>query len=74
VLKELEVHRHEQYVSGFGIALIHDALGDKEAALAALRRAHQDHAVEFGLMDQYPPFKTIAREPIFQSVMRQVGR
>jgi hypothetical protein len=26
------------------------------------------------LMDQYPPFKTIAREPIFQSVMRQVGR
>ena len=27
VLKELEAHRREQYVSSFGIALIHDSLG-----------------------------------------------
>lgn len=73
VLKELEAHRRDQYVSSFGIALIHDALGEKEPALAALQRAHQDHAVEFGLQ-HYPPFKTIASEPRFQAVMRQVGR
>jgi len=73
VLKELEAHRREQYVSSFGIALIHDALGEKEPALAALRRAHQDHAVEFGMIDQHPPFKTIASEPGFQAVMREVG-
>ncbi|HXG70929.1 MAG TPA: tetratricopeptide repeat protein, partial [Gemmatimonadaceae bacterium] len=73
VLKELEAHRREQYVSSFGIALIHDALGEKEPALAALRRAHQDHAVEFAFMAQYPRFKAIASEPGFEAVMRQVG-
>lgn len=73
VLTELEMHRREQYVSSFGVALIHDALGEKELAVAALRRAHQDHAVEFGLIDQYPPFRAIASEPGFQAVMRQVG-
>ena len=73
VLKELEAHRREQYVSSFGVALIHDALGEKEPALAALRIAYEDHAVEFGLFEQYPPFKAIASEPGFQAVMRQVG-
>jgi tetratricopeptide (TPR) repeat protein len=73
VLLELEVHRREHYVSWFGTALIHDALGEKELALAALHRAYQDHAVEFAL-DHYPPFRAIAAEPEFQTVMRRVGR
>ena len=72
VLKELEAHRRVHYVSWFGTALIQDALGEKEPALAALRRAHQDHAVEFGL-PSYPPFQTIAADPRFQAVTRQVG-
>jgi TolB-like protein/Tfp pilus assembly protein PilF len=74
VLTELETHRREHYVSWFGTALILDALGEKEPALAALQRACQDHAVEFGMMDQYPPFKAIAAETGFAAVMRQVGR
>ena len=74
VLKELEAHRREQYVSFFGVALIHDALEEKEPALAALRRAYEDRAVEFGLIDQYPVFKTIASELAYQTVMRQIGR
>ncbi len=71
VLKELEAHRREQYVSWFGTALIHDALGEKAPALAALQRAFEDRAVE--LHDQHAPFKTIASEPAFQAVIRQVG-
>jgi TolB-like protein/DNA-binding winged helix-turn-helix (wHTH) protein/Tfp pilus assembly protein PilF len=73
VLKELEAHRREQYVSSFGIALIHDALGEKAPALAALGRACDDHAVEFGMIEQYPPFRAIASEPEFHAVIRQVG-
>jgi tetratricopeptide (TPR) repeat protein len=73
VLNELESHRREGYVSWFGVALIHDALGEKEQAIAALQRAYEDHAVEFAQMAQYPPFKAIAAEPAFQTVMRQVG-
>ena len=73
VLKELDAHRRDQYVSGYGIALIHDALGEKEPAVAALQRAYEDHAVEFAQVAQYPPFKAIATEPAFQKVMQQVG-
>lgn len=73
VLKELESHRREQYVSWFGIALIHDALGEKERALAALQRAFEDRAVEFAQMAQYPPFKTMASDPQYQAVTLHVG-
>jgi TolB-like protein/DNA-binding winged helix-turn-helix (wHTH) protein/Flp pilus assembly protein TadD len=73
ILKELESRARQQYVSSFGIAQIHDALGEKEPALAALERAYQDRAVEFSQMAQYPPFKTIASEPRFQATMRLVG-
>jgi TolB-like protein/DNA-binding winged helix-turn-helix (wHTH) protein/Tfp pilus assembly protein PilF len=73
VLTELEGHRKDQYVSWFGIALIHDALGEKLAAVAALQRACDDHAVEFAMKAQYPPFKAIASEPGFEAVMRKVG-
>ena len=73
VLKELEAHRRDQYVSSFGVGLIHDALGDKEAALVALGRAYQDRAVEFGMLDQYPPFTATASDPRFQALMRRVA-
>jgi len=73
VLKELEAHRQDQYVSWYGIALIHDALGEKAQALAAVQRAFEDRAVEFALHDQYAPFKTIASDPAFQAVIRKVG-
>jgi TolB-like protein/Flp pilus assembly protein TadD len=72
ILKELESHRRDQYVSSFGFAMIHDALGEKAPALAALEHAFDDRAVEFAQMAQYPPFKAIASEPRFQAVMRQV--
>jgi TolB-like protein/DNA-binding winged helix-turn-helix (wHTH) protein/tetratricopeptide (TPR) repeat protein len=73
ILNQLESRRRQQYVSWFGTALIHDALGEKEPALAALERAHEDRAVEFSQMDQYPPFKTIASEHRYQVIMQQIG-
>ena len=53
--------------------LIHDVLGEKEAALAAFERAYQDRAVEFAQMTPYPPFRTIASEPRFDALMREIG-
>jgi DNA-binding winged helix-turn-helix (wHTH) protein/Flp pilus assembly protein TadD len=73
ILKALEARARQQYVSGFGIALIYDALGEKEPALAAFERAYQDRAVEFAQMTQYPPFKTIASDPRFQARLREIG-
>jgi TolB-like protein/DNA-binding winged helix-turn-helix (wHTH) protein len=75
VLKELDAHRKDQYVSWYGIALIHDALGEKAPALAAFQRAFEDRAVEFGLHDHFSAeFRTIASDPAYQAVVRQVGR
>jgi tetratricopeptide (TPR) repeat protein len=73
VLKELESHRRDQYVSSFGFAMIHDALGEKEPAFAALQHAFEDRAVEFAQMADYPPFRAIASEPRFQAVVRNVN-
>ena len=47
-------------------------LGEKAAALTALERAFQEHAVEFVLL-QYPPFRTLASEPRYQELMQRYG-
>ena len=73
ILDSLESRRREHYVSSFGIALIHDALGEKQPAVAALERAYEDRAVELAQLMQYPSFKTIASEASFQAMMRQIG-
>jgi tetratricopeptide (TPR) repeat protein len=75
ILRELESLAAQQYASAFGRALIYDALGQKEAALGALERAYDDHAVEFTQVAYAPvKFKTIAQEPRYQAIMRHVGR
>jgi tetratricopeptide (TPR) repeat protein len=72
VLARLEEQRRRQYVSSFGIALIYDALGEKEPALLALERAFQDRAVEFSQMNEYPRFTTIVSDPRYAAVMSRV--
>ena len=72
-LNELGRWPRSECVSAFGLALIHDALGEKEAALAALERAYQDRAVEFVQTERYPPFKTVASDARFQARMRAIG-
>jgi TolB-like protein/DNA-binding winged helix-turn-helix (wHTH) protein len=73
VLQELEARAQREYISSFGIALIYDALGDKERALAAFERALQDRAVELEQMKQYPLFKTIASDSRFQAAVSTIG-
>lgn len=74
VLDDLESLSRRQYVSSFGFALIHDALGENELALAALERAYDDRALEFSEMSQlYPPFKSIASDHRFQELKRRIG-
>lgn len=58
----------------FWIAQPGDATFGEGPALAAVQRAFEDRAVEFGLMIQYPAFKAIATEPAFLSIIGTVGR
>jgi tetratricopeptide (TPR) repeat protein len=73
ILNQLESRAQHQYVSSFGMALIHDALGEREPALAALERAYEDRAVEFAQMSRYPAFKSVATDPRYEAVMRRIG-
>jgi TolB-like protein/DNA-binding winged helix-turn-helix (wHTH) protein/Flp pilus assembly protein TadD len=73
-LKALEVRARQQYVSSFGLALIHDALGEKEPAVSALQRAYEEHAVEFAQLRQYPAFRSIRGDPRYEAVMRGFQR
>jgi tetratricopeptide (TPR) repeat protein len=73
ILSELDSRARHEYVSAYGKALILDALGDKEAALAALARAYDDRAMEFAQATQYPPFRTIARDPRYEAIVQRVG-
>ena len=70
LLQELVALGEHQYISSFGLALIHDALGDRAAALAALERASSECAVEFTQLDLYPPFQTLASDPRYQQLMQ----
>lgn len=72
IVIELDERRRREYISWYGTALIYDALRDKKGALAALERAYEDHAVEFGQFPQYPAFKTIAREPRYEAIMMKI--
>ena len=74
ILDDLEARATKQYVSSFGIAVIHDALGDKERAMAALEQAYQDHAVEFSQLGQYPPFRSLSGTPRYEEIMKIVSR
>jgi tetratricopeptide (TPR) repeat protein len=73
ILTELDQQAQREYVSAYGTAMILDALGEKDAALAALNRAYEDRAMEFAQAAQYPPFKTIAHDPRYEEIMRRVG-
>jgi TolB-like protein/Flp pilus assembly protein TadD len=73
ILAELEARAHTQYVSSFGLAMIHDALGEKQAALTAIERAYEDHAVELAALGAYPPFETLKGDPRFDAIVRAVS-
>ncbi len=72
-LDDLQERGRTQYVSSFGIGLIHDALGERDAALAALERAYDEHALEFSQWKLYPAFQAVQAEPRYQVVLRHVA-
>jgi len=73
ILQDLRDRARRQYVSSYGLAAIYDALGDRDAAAAALERAYQDHALEFVQSKHYPVFARADVDPRYQQVLRRVG-
>ncbi len=72
ILQDLRERSRRQYVSSYGLAAIHDALGDRDAAAAALERAYEDHALEFMQWKQYPVFARADVDPRYEKVLQRV--
>jgi DNA-binding winged helix-turn-helix (wHTH) protein/tetratricopeptide (TPR) repeat protein len=72
ILQDLRDRSRRQYVSSYGLAAVYAALGERDAAAAALERAYQDHALEFMQWKQYPVFAADHLDPRYETVLRRV--
>jgi TolB-like protein/Tfp pilus assembly protein PilF len=73
VLNELEEIATERYVSPFELALVYLALGRMDEGFERLAKAHQDHCYELVPIKVDPRFDSIAKDPRFVALTRQMG-
>jgi TolB-like protein/Tfp pilus assembly protein PilF len=72
ILSRLEERARDHFVTGWSLAVISLALGDKEGALAALDLALQQHAPEIVLIKYDPLFDDLRGDPHFEALVRKV--
>jgi TolB-like protein/DNA-binding winged helix-turn-helix (wHTH) protein/Flp pilus assembly protein TadD len=72
ILRNLQALSQQQYVSSYGIALIHLGLGEKEA-LNWLEKAYEAHAYELAELAWDPRLNPLRSNPRFQDLTQRVG-
>jgi len=73
ILHDLITLSQQQYISPYGIALIHVGLRENEDALRWLARAEQAHAFEIAEVASDPRLEPLRSNPRFQDLRRRVG-
>ncbi len=73
ILDQLQDVAKERYVSPYGVAHIHAALGSKEEALHWLEDGYQGHAVHMMCLKTDPRLDDLRPDPRFQDLMRQMN-
>jgi len=68
----LEALGREGIGVGYYIAQIHETLGDRESALAALESGLSDHSQQIGWINLEPAFNGMREEPRFKAVVAQL--
>ncbi len=58
---------------GYDLALLHVALGERDAALDALERALEPPSITLGYLNSEPGFASLRDEPRFRSFSRRIG-
>jgi serine/threonine-protein kinase len=72
ILARLEEQARTKFVSGYSIAMIRLALGDKDGAIAALETAAEQHASEILLLQSDPLFNDLRGDTRFEALIRQI--
>jgi TolB-like protein len=73
ILEELERLRSRQYVSAYGIALIHSALGETDASFEWLRTAATERDSWLTYVEVEPRLDALRSDPRFSEVRRHAG-
>jgi hypothetical protein len=73
VLADLQALSDRQYVPSSAVAMIHTALGDRQAALDRLDRAFDEHDFSLAQVAIAPWFKELRDEPRFQALIAKIG-
>jgi TolB-like protein/Tfp pilus assembly protein PilF len=70
VLKELSKHR---YVPPYNIAIVHNGLGDADAALGWLEKAYETRDVRLTFLAVEPKWDPMRGEPRFQALLKRLA-
>ncbi|HWY70838.1 MAG TPA: winged helix-turn-helix domain-containing protein [Terriglobales bacterium] len=74
VLEQLQkIAEGHQYVSPLHTALVHNGLGDNEAAIAWLEKAYQARDEYLVYLSVYPEFQNLHSDKRFQAIERRIG-
>jgi TolB-like protein/Flp pilus assembly protein TadD len=73
VLEELKTLSSEHYVPPVNVALVLNALGEKNEALAALEKACQERDVRLTLLKVDPRWDSLRSEPRFGAILKRIG-
>jgi TolB-like protein/Tfp pilus assembly protein PilF len=72
ILSRLEESARAHFVTGWSLAVVRLALGDKDGALAAVELALQQHAPEIVLIKYDPLFDDLRGDPRFEALVQKV--
>ena len=73
VLRDLQDLQSRQYVTPYGLALVHAGLGNREAAFAWLDRAVDDRSSWLVWLKLDPRFSSLHGNPRFDALVKRVG-
>ena len=73
LLDELLATSRSRYVAPYGVALIYNALGDRDQALAWLERGYQAGDHKMNLLKVDPKWKNLHGDPRFEQLVRRIG-
>jgi serine/threonine-protein kinase len=72
ILRELEALASRRYVSSFELAVAHDALGERERAIALLQAAYEERSHSMAFLGSDPRLDRMRDDPRFAELRRLV--
>jgi DNA-binding SARP family transcriptional activator/Tfp pilus assembly protein PilF len=73
ILARLDSMSRRQYVTAYGVALVYEALGDRDRAFAALERGVQERTHWMVWLNRDPRWRSLRGDPRFASLVKEVG-